>query len=138
MTVSVKQGRQQLIFAYQDVSFDDLTSAEETNMIYVPPGCIVKDVQVMNEVVFNSATSDVLDVGWLGGAANGLIDDHDLTAAAPGRTSAAEDVLGDTIAGGDWITATWTGVGAAPTTGRFILMVSYITLDREQFNQDNP
>jgi len=99
---------------------------------WVPDNAVVIDGGVVIDTVFNSATSDTLDIGFRN-AGDGTSDDPnefatllDLTTA--GRIVADEmATAGDcTFPGGAEITATFNSTGTAATTGAAVAYVTYL------------
>lgn len=132
MTVTLDTERQySLSTDFLTVGFADLTSAVACPLADIPIGAVVVGGEVVVDTVFNSATSDVLDVG------DGVDDDRytasqvDLTAL--GRT--AFTLTGFEYTANDTIDAIWTGVGAAPSTGSFRVRFEYVIQGRGNENQ---
>lgn len=126
----VSSDRQQKVAAYAEIAFSDLTSGVAKKAIWVPAGAFDLEGKIIPITAFNSATSDVLDVGTEG-SPNAYKDDgniHTTTVIAlagfPGAAATA----------GYWIYVTWVGVGAAPTAGKFKLVLYYLLENRSQFN----
>lgn len=131
----INTGRQFAIVALQRMTFAQLPTTVEKKAIFLPGGSVPLAVQIANITVSNGGTADVIDVGFLSGAANGLINDHDARTAAA-RSAAAATALGTVVAaGGDWITATRTEGGTAATAGEFLIIAEYAQDGRSQFDE---
>ena len=129
MSLVINSGRQNKVVAEQRVKFSDLVSGVALAALYLPPGAHSITGSVIPLTPFNSATTDTLDVGTQGtGAAYG--NDLDIAASAALPLSGLPPVLTD----GEWVYVNWTGTGAAPSEGEFLLTVEYAVLDRSQYD----
>ncbi len=138
MAITKNANRQEPIVAHLEIGLADLvggfltaqatvhaaeltTATPFATSIALPAGAVVVSGKVVVEEPFDSATSDVIDVGDASDD-NRYLNDGDLTAVG-------EIPLVPTgfIATGDEpaIELTWTKVGAAPSQGRFRLEVTY-------------
>lgn len=126
--LGARSGRQQRIEDFVEVSFGDIVSGEDYAFAWIPPGAAKIALDIVPIVVFNSATSDVLDVG---NTASENAYKNDLSIAA---LTAASGTALPTTSTGFWATFRWVGVGAAPTTGKFRIFFSYILELRSQFD----
>ena len=100
------------------------------NLFELPAGAIVTGGDIKVLTAFNSGTSDALSIGDAGSATR--------YASAVSIASAARTAL--TIparqsATTEKVTATWTGVGAAPTAGQVHVSLHYIIPGRAFENQ---
>ena len=124
--------RQAPTVAEATILFSDLTSGVALPAIDIPAGAIIKEVNVYVDTAFNSATSDSLVVGD-GGATNRFV--ASVSIAATGGKAMVATAKGYKYAVNDTIDVIWTGVGAAPSTGKFRLMVEYFQDGRADFAQ---
>ena len=119
-------GRQFPLVAHQDFDLSELTSGSAIAAVKVPAGARVIGGGVMIDTAFDSATSDVMDVG------DG--DDDDRYSATPIDVSAAGytalDITGYKYTTTDFIDLIWTGAGTAATEGAGRLIVEYIIDNR--------
>lgn len=116
-------GRQYIVVAQMDFLFSDLVTAVAKPVIDVTGGNSVCGGALIVETVWNSATSDVLDIG--DGVDPNEYTSSQIDLTALGRT--ALTLTGYTYAAKDTIDLTWTGVGTAPTTGAARLEVEILT-----------
>lgn len=130
MALKLKSGRQSVILAYIDVVLADLVTTVAKNLIELPNGAVVVGGGVVVTQVFNSTTSDVLDIGDAG-SANRYKNDVNLQAL--GLTALAP--TGYVTTAPTKITGTWVSGGGTPTTGAFRLWVEYFVQNRALFNQ---
>ncbi|HRD50285.1 MAG TPA: hypothetical protein PL166_11905 [Candidatus Contendobacter sp.] len=132
MPITLKPERQRSLFAILDIGFADLASGVAGTAIQLPPNAEVVSGSITVNTVFNSATSDTLS---LGDSAAGARYANAVNLRALGRT--ALTVTGyRTLPTTRAITATWTGVGAAPTTGSVRVIVEYLQGHRADLTQD--
>ncbi|KKK93671.1 hypothetical protein LCGC14_2690560 [marine sediment metagenome] len=122
-----------------NVKFDDTDSAgagvEGTviDMGSIPANAYPTNIQVFGRTVFNSGTSDVLDIGF-GAFGSTSADPNAFTAAlditASGELTVTKLLMGDVQSTTENvpITATWTAVGAAATTGEIEINLEYVQL----------
>lgn len=122
-------GRQQRIEGFVDVGFADVVSGTPLKAFWLPGGACDITGHVQPLVAFNSATTDVLDVGTLA-SGNAYKNDGNIAAL----TDIPLTALPTEIVGGQWVYLTWVGAGAAPTAGKFRLYFQYILTNRAQFN----
>ena len=131
MTTEVNINRQSVLCAIRDFNYTDFVSGTAKPLIYIRPGTIVLSLVVDITTAWNSATSDVITIGDTEGT-----DDVDryLTStsiATTGRkASVTLPLTNGEVETAEAITATWTGVGTAPTAGAGRLIVTYIETDR--------
>ena len=131
MPITKRAARQQVINAYVDISYADLTSGAAAETIQLPPNAVVISGFVQTTAAFNSGTSDALVVG-------DSVTANRYLASTSIRTANAVNAL--TVTGyqpttQSHIQVTWTGAGAAPTAGSLRLYVNYVVIGREQFSQ---
>lgn len=130
MTIKKNSGRQELIVATLDFAFSDLTSGADLPAIDLPHNAVVTGGDVVVTTAFNSATSDVLDVGD-SASENRYLNDANLASA--GRTALAP--TGYVVPNDSSITVRWVGTGTAPTAGAARLTVHYYVKNRAAFSQ---
>lgn len=130
MSLKLQSGRQPPLLAYIDVVLADLVTAVAKNLIELPHGAVVIGGGVVVTQVFNSTTSDVLDIGDAG-VANRYKNDVDLQAL--GLTALVP--TGYITTAPTKITGTWVSGGGTPTTGAFRLWVEYYVQGRSLSNQ---
>lgn len=127
--MKINTDRQNKVSGYQEVNFSDLVSGTAVKAFYLPAGAFNISAQVLPVVAFNSATSDVLDVG-----SQSSPQAYKAGGNIAATTAFALSGLPNEVDGGDWIYVKWTGTGAAPTEGQFRLAVDYSLLERGQFS----
>lgn len=121
--------RQSVIVAMVAISFADLASGVDLAAIELPPNAIVLGGDVTVTEAFNSATTDVIDVGD-SVSQNRYLNDGNIHAA--GRVALVP--TGYVHPGGD-LTVRWVGAGAAPTAGTARLTVQYVVQGRSNSTQ---
>ncbi len=117
-------GRQYPLVAIQDITYAQLTTGTAVPGIKLPFGARVIGGGLVVTTVWNSAVSDVLDIGDGVDADEYTSSQIDLTAL--GYT--ALTITGYEYTTSDWVDLTWTGSGAVPTTGAATLILMY-TID---------
>lgn len=126
MTISLNNGRQNALVAEQDLALADFTTGVALEVMKLPYNSIVIGGFINVTEVFNSTTSDVLDLGHS--------DDDDEYSPTPINLQAlgvtALTVTGYVNTGGLNLIGTWTSGGGTPTTGTAKLVVQYIIEDR--------
>lgn len=130
MALKLKSGRQPTLLAYIDIVLADLVTTVAKNLIELPHGAVVIGGGVVVSQVFNSTTSDVLDIGDAG-VANRYKDNVNLQAL--GFTALIP--TGYVTTAPTKITGTWTSGGGVPTTGAARLFVEYFVQGRVLSNQ---
>lgn len=110
----------------------DDTSGTAVSLGWLPPRAVVYDGGAVVSTAFNSATSDVLDIGFRN-AVDGTTDDTDEYATDLDVSSVGFKQVDEVATAGDLLTdegaevvATWTGTGTAATTGSMEVFVAYI------------
>src|SRR5574340_224505 len=103
----------------------DLASGVDVNALELPGGAVITGGDVTVITPFNSATSDVLDVGD-GVSQNRYLNDANIHVA--GRTPLVP--TGYVMPNIGDMTVRWTGVGTAPTAGEVRLTVEYVVEGR--------
>lgn len=128
-----KSGRQQRIAGYIDfdVSKGQISNGVATKAFWIPSGAFDITGSVTPLVAFNSATSDVVDVGNVT-TGNAYKDDANIHALTLTPIALASFPVQSPQ--GFWVYVTWTGVGAAPTAGKFRLKLEYLMENRDQFD----
>jgi hypothetical protein len=135
MSYTASSARQRVRAAVQRVTYADLTSGVAFNIFTNRKnGRIPLKIEVVVITPFNSATSDVLDLGLAGGSE--YANDLDLKSAA-GTHLPATTVPGyvNDASGGLQLTGKWVGVGAAPTAGEFLVIEQYVVDGHEDFSE---
>jgi hypothetical protein len=125
MPITKNPGRQDILVAMVDINFADVASGVDAAAVELPGGAIVVGGDVTVITPFNSASSDVLDVGDAG-SQNRLLNDANIHAA--GR--AALVPTGYVMPQIGNLTVRWVGVGAVPTAGKVRLTVHYVVEKR--------
>lgn len=131
MTITKNPARQELVAAYVDFTFADLASGVDFPAIQLPAGAVVTGGDVTVKTAFNSATSDVVDVGDAT-VENRYLNDGALSAVA--RVPLVPTGFVTTPTQRD-ITLRWVGVSTAPTAGAARLSVQYYVQGRAAFAQ---
>jgi hypothetical protein len=121
MAITLSPDRQTILVASKTVAYGDLTDATAVACFDVPAGAIVVGGDVTVTTAWNSATSDVLDVGDGDSAAR---YNDDINIAATGRT--ALGLTGYKYTAADTIDLRWESVGTAATAGSFRIHLWYI------------
>ena len=122
--------RQDVVAAYLDVVLANLTTAVSFNMFEVPAGAFILRGGIITTAVFNSTTSDVLDVGDAA-SANRLLNDGNIHAL--GLVPLVP--TGYVYTAPTKITGLWVSGGGVPTTGAFTAWIEYIVKGRGNFAQ---
>lgn len=126
MAITFKNGRQSPLVAEGAFAFGDLTSGTGASFIKLPYNSVVLGGYIIVDTVWNSATSDVVDLGDTTDPDRYTTSAVDLTAL--GLT--ALTLTGFINTGGLDFDAEWTGVSTAPTTGAARVYVEYMITDR--------
>lgn len=122
--------RQAPIFAYIDVVLANVATAVSFNLFEVPAGAIIMSGGIITTAVFNSTTSDVIDIGD-SGSANRYLNDG--TIHALGHVPLVPTYYLYTAP--TKISGLWVSGGGVPTTGAFTAYINYIVKGRGQFAQ---
>lgn len=95
------------------------------NIFELPAGAIVVGGQISVITAFNSATSDVVDLGDSGSATRyaSALNVHTAGGVALSRSDYVLPATGGNTGN---IKLKWTGVGAAPTAGEILVAVEYV------------
>ena len=134
MAITKNEGRQEVIAASIDLAFDTLAADDATaeSVIQVPEGAMVVGGQIVVTEVFDSTTSDVLDIG-------DSVDDDEYTATPIDLTSAgatALDITAYVYTAQDNIAVEWTaGSTGTATQGTATLTVLYVVSGRTAFSE---
>jgi hypothetical protein len=128
MSITKNAGRQYPLVAYVDFTYSDLTDATGVEAIDIPANATVIGGGLYIGTVFNSATSDTIDVGDGGDTDRYTASPIDVTAL--GYT--ALTLTGYTYTASDTIDILWDGTGTAPSTGAGTLIVYYMIDERAQ------
>lgn len=133
MAISLNSGRQEVLAIYVPLAFNTITSAAGAAeaVVQVPEGAIVVGGSIGVTTAFNSATTDVLDLG------DGGNDDR-YTATQVNLQTVGEnklDLTGYQYTAQDNIDIKWTAAGAAATAGAAMLTILYIVEGRAQVSE---
>lgn len=131
MAITKDFNRQCVMSALLTINFGDLagTSGTDVAAIELPPNAIVTGGAVVVKTAFNSATSDVIDIGDAG-SQNRYLNDGNIHATGV----VALVPTGYLHTGGD-LTVRWVGVGAVPTAGQVQIRVDYVQVGRAEYTQ---
>ena len=129
MAVTHNVARQEVIAAYVDFAFGDLTTGTEVDALLLPANARVVGGQVDITTAWDSATSDVVVVGI---GTETLLSSTSI--AALGSTLFDDSQAIKTTAETE-VTLAWTGVGAVPAAGAGVLTVLYVVEGRACFTQ---
>lgn len=136
MAISLDSGRQEVIAMRKEVLYSDLTNDDGTSeaLFDIPYGAEVVGGGITVNTVFDSTTSDVLDIG------DG-VDDDEYTSSQIDLTSAgytALTVTGYQYTAADTIDVEWTaGSTGTATAGKFTVTVLYVVEGRSGFSYAN-
>ena len=131
MSITKNSARQCPVVAHVDINLADLTSGVDLQAIELPLNAVVVDGGITVTEVFNSTTSDVLDVGDAT-VQNRYLNDATL------RTLARVPLVPTGFKAGTAernITVRWVSGGGTPTTGKLRLDVTYYVVGRAEFSQ---
>jgi hypothetical protein len=120
-------GRQYPLVASQRFTYADVVDGVAADAIQLPGGARVTGGGVTVVTPFNSATSDVLDVGDAG-SGNRYTDNANIAVA--GYTALVP--TGKITTAPERVTVMWDGTGAAPTQGEVVVDVEYVMTGRAQ------
>lgn len=131
MGIKLNDSRQAPLWAYVDINLEDFADAAVQDAIELPGDAIVVGGFVQPITTFNAATTATLKVG------DGVDDDRYTATAADVKALA---VVPLTITGYQMpaigkLKVTYASTGAAATTGKCRLAVSYIRAGRTQSTQ---
>ena len=131
MSIKLNDSRQAPLWAYVDIKLEDLPDGAVQDAIELPGDAIVVGGFVQPITTFNAATTATLKVG-------DALDDDRYTATAADVKALA--VVPLTITGYQMpamgkLKVTYASTGAAATTGKCRLAVSYIRAGRTQSTQ---
>ncbi len=132
MSITKNSGRQEAIVAYVDVNLADLATGVDVAAIDLPPNAVVIGGDIVGTEVFNSTSTDVVDVGDSASENRYLNDASVHTAIRTALVPTGYVTLPTTRT----ITVRWTSGGGTPTTGKFRLTVEYYVLKRAAFSQN--
>lgn len=134
MTVKYKTNRQEVVCAYIEVEYSDLTSGTAYNALQLPEGAVLLDGTYWVATAFNSGTSDAVAVAF-----NSLTLVNDTDAQAAVRTAFTLPTTSNPsnvrVTSPTYITITWTGSGTAATAGKIRMEARYIVEGRAAFSQ---
>ena len=131
MPITKNSARQRPVVAHVDINLADLVSGTDLQAIELPLNAVVIDGGITVTEVFNSTTSDVLDVGDAT-VQNRYLNDASL------RTLARVPLVPTGFKAGTAernITVRWVSGGGTPTTGKLRLDVTYYVVGRSEFSQ---
>ena len=125
MARGIQYHTDQTHFMRKDLKWNEITSGSAVNIDYLPAGAVVVGASAVVVTAFNSATSDVLDIGTSGDG-DGFATDLDISAVglkAADELATSNDLYASTAT---LLTATWTGAGTAPTAGHVVVIVEFM------------
>ena len=134
MAITKNGARQDILVAELTVTYDDPTSdaAVAVPLIDLPANAVVVGGMVVVDTVFNSTTSDVLDLG--DGADDDRYTASQINLQALGMT--ALTITGYKYTAGDTVDMEWTaGSTGTATTGQFRVILHYVIEGRALENQ---
>ena len=131
MPITKNSARQCPVVAHVDINLADLVSGSDLAAIELPLNAVVIDGGVTVTEVFNSTTSDVLDVGDAT-TQNRYLNDGNLRTLA--RIPLVPTGFKATASERN-ITVRWVSGGGTPTTGKVRLDVTYYVVGRSEFSQ---
>ena len=126
MAISLNNGRQNPLVVNQDLVLADFVTTVALTIAKLPFNSVVTGGFINVTEVWNSTTSDVLDIGHSD-------DDDEYTTTAVDLQALGVTALvltGYSNTGGLDLIGTWTSGGGTPTTGIATLYVEYIISDR--------
>ena len=125
MTTAREYHTAQVHYVRKGVALADLTSGTAVTIGTLPAGAVVTDAYAVVTTAFNSGTSDLLDMGTSGDP-NGFMTA--VSIASVGKKAADELATSDdlSLSAATDVSATWTGAGAAATTGAMELIVEFV------------
>lgn len=126
MTIKVP-GRQTLLVAEVEVTYDQLPTGVATSVVRLPVGAVVVGGGIKNVVAGNGGTSEVIDVGDTASGSAYLNDHNAKTANLYGALATK---LGAEYETADDIKLTRVEGGTAATVGTYLLTVLYFIRDR--------
>lgn len=131
MPITKNSARQCPVVAHVDINLADLVSGTDLQAIELPLNAVVIYGGITVTEVFNSTTSDVLDVGDAT-VQNRYLNDASL------RSLARVPLVPTGFKAGTAernITVRWVSGGGTPTTGKLRLDVTYYVVGRSEFTQ---
>lgn len=128
MPIVKKSERQYALVAKGSFVFGDLTSGAFAGLVDLPAGAHVTGGSLVITEAFNSGATDETDIGVAGTPAQFLDVAAALNGVGVGVTALVPDET--TLVVATELGITWTGGGAAPTTGAGYLLVEYVEDDR--------
>lgn len=133
MTITKNAGRQEIISAYVDITYDQIpTTATAYAALDLPVNAIVVGGDITVTTAFDTGTSATIDIG-------DVTDDDRYTASAVNLKAAGRTALTLTgfvhTATQPVLNALGAYVGTAATAGAFTLRVDYIVKGRSAFSQ---
>jgi len=126
MAITLNNGRQSPLVINQDLALADFTTTVALVIAKLPYNAVVTGGYINVSEVWNSTTSDVLDIGHSD-------DDDEYTTTAVDLQALGVTALiltGYENTGGLDLIGTWTSGGGTPTTGTAELYVEYIISGR--------
>ena len=131
MPIAKNSGRQEVIVAHVDINVADLVNNVAQAAIDLPPGAVVLSGALVTTEVWNSTTSDVMDVGDASSGTRYLTDGNIRALGARVPIVPTGFVATPTQPA---LTVTWTSGGGTPTTGKVRLEVEYFVRGRAAFS----
>ena len=131
MSIKLNDSRQAPLWAYVDIKLEDFADGAVQDAIELPGDAIVVGGFVQPITTFNAATTATLKVG------DALDDDRYTPAAADVKALAVVPltITGYQMPAMGKLKVTYASTGAAATTGKCRLAVSYIRAGRTQSTQ---
>lgn len=128
MSFGRKNSSQQVGYLRFAVNYNDAGIAAGVGKQWLPKGALIVGTDVFVKTVFNAATTNVLTVGLVGGAANLIVAAGDVDESAVALTQNVKPTgaaLGP-LAADSQVNVTYTQTGAAATTGAAVVVIKYI------------
>lgn len=128
MATARKNSSQQIGYLRTKVNFNDAGIASGVAKQTLPKGALIIGTDVFVGAAFNAATTNVLTVGLVGGAANLLAAAGDIDETTIALTKGIKPTgaaLGP-LAADSQVSFTYTQTGTAATAGWAVIIVNYI------------
>lgn len=133
MTITLNSNRQKPVFSHVDIAFADLVNGVAAVAVVLPANAVITDGFIHVSTPFNSATTDVLDIGDAVTANRYGAGLNLKTAGRQAITLTGLQTVQNPGANTCLVNVKWTGTGAAPTAGVFRLALEYIVIGRAEF-----
>lgn len=136
MTIQKNSGRQEVVAAYVDFTFADVTDDTYMPAVDLPLGAQVVGGGLAISTIFNSATDDKFSIGdQIGSSAATKTTYAALSADVTAATNIPIVPTGKVYDEPSTVGVVWNGTGTAPTAGAGRLTVLYIVNKRACFSQ---